>query len=76
MAKLNNNNLGKVLKTYRLTTGKTQEQIALEAGLDRTYISMLERGEASPTFVTLEILAKTLNVTITELVMKYEESNN
>lgn len=74
MTKLNNHKLGKVLKSFRLNVGKTQEEIALEAGLDRTYISMLERGEASPTFVTLEILAKTLNVKISQLVMKYEDS--
>ncbi len=74
MAKLDNQNLGKVLKAFRLDVGKTQEQVALEAGLDRTYISMLERGEASPTFITLEIIAKTLNVKISQIALKYEEN--
>lgn len=74
MTKSNNQKLGKVLKSFRLNVGKTQEEIALDAGLDRTYISMLERGEASPTFMTLEILAKTLNVKISQIVMKYEDS--
>lgn len=74
MAKLKNHNLGKVLRTFRLSVGKTQEEIALEAGLDRTYISMLERGEASPTFVTLELLANTFNVKLSEIVIKYEEN--
>lgn len=73
MEKSTNQSLGKILRSFRLYVGKTQEQIALEAGLDRTYISMLERGEASPTFVTLEVLAKTLNVKVSEIVMKYEE---
>lgn len=74
MSKLNNHKLGKVLKSFRLNVGKTQEEIALDAGLDRTYISMLERGEASPTFMTLETLAKTLNVKISQIVMKYEDT--
>ena len=68
-----NNKLGKILKTERLARNKTQEQIALEAGLDRTYISMLERGEASPTLATLEIICRALNVRLSEIILRYEE---
>lgn len=75
MKNSNNLKLGKVLRSFRMKVSKTQEAVALEAGLDRTYISMLERGEASPTFTTLEILARTLNVKTSEILIKYEDES-
>lgn len=41
--------------------------LANKAGMDRTYIGGIERGERNPTFEILEKLAKTLGVSMEEL---------
>lgn len=35
---------GRVLRRLRKTAGLTQEQLALEAGVERNYVSLIERG--------------------------------
>ncbi len=50
------------LKHYRELVGMSQEELAAEANLDRTYISQLERGLKSPTLNTLEKLSTCLGV--------------
>lgn len=45
----------------------TQEQLGFEAGLDRTYISVLERGQRSPTLDTLFALGCALDVDFSHL---------
>lgn len=40
----------------------TQAELALIAGLDRTYISMLELGDRSPTLTTIIALSEALEV--------------
>lgn len=42
---------GDLLKQARLKAGMTQESLAFQAELDRTYISLLETGKRQPTFV-------------------------
>ena len=41
----------------------SQEKLADIAGLDRTYISMLERGTENPSVATIEKLALAMNTT-------------
>jgi transcriptional regulator with XRE-family HTH domain len=67
---------GEVLRELRACSGKTQETIALDAGLDRTYISMLERGLRQPTLETLLVLSVALGVTASEIVAKVESRLN
>ena len=50
------------LKRLRKAASLTQEELAFRAGLDRTYISALERGLYSASVVTIEWLAKALDV--------------
>ena len=50
------------LKHYRERADMSQEELAAIAGLDRTYISQLERGLKSPTLTTLEKLASRLDL--------------
>jgi transcriptional regulator with XRE-family HTH domain len=40
--------LGSLLRDARISAKKTQEQLALEAQVHRSYISMIERGLADP----------------------------
>jgi len=49
---------GSVLKELRNNKSISQEQLAHDCGLERTYISMLERGKYQPSLSTLLILQK------------------
>lgn len=56
--------LGEEIKESRLNAGLSQEALALAAGVDRTYVSQLERGVANP---SLKILYRISRVLETEL---------
>lgn len=51
---------GTRVRTARETRGWTQEDLAHEAGLDRTYIGGIERGERNIALLNLNKLAKAL----------------
>lgn len=59
---------GKVLKRIREKKGLSQEKLALSGGLDRTFISLLERGLRQPSLKTILQLAKSLDIKPSELV--------
>lgn len=62
----NPSEVGALLAEYRRARQLSQEKVASLAGLDRTYVGMIERGERNPTLqVTSRILA-TLGVSWTE----------
>ncbi len=50
------------IKFFRLEAGLTQEQLALEAGINTSEISLLENGKRNPRWETMEDLAKGLGV--------------
>lgn len=60
--------IGKSIRKIREEKEITQEQLALEAGLNRAYIGYIERGERNPTLKTLEKIAKILKVSTKELL--------
>jgi transcriptional regulator with XRE-family HTH domain len=64
---------GKALQEFRKSRDVSQERLALIAGLDRTYISLVERGLRSPTFRTVVRLAEVLDVRPSEVVRRMEE---
>ena len=45
----------------------SQEALAVDAGIDRTYVSRLERGRENPTVAVLEQISRALRVEITDL---------
>lgn len=51
---------GKILRRARKEAGLTQEQLALDAELQRNFVSLLELGEKQPTLTTLFKLAGAL----------------
>jgi transcriptional regulator with XRE-family HTH domain len=55
------------IRRLRLERGLTQEALAVDAGIDRTYVSRLERGLENPTVAVLEKLAHALSSNIEEL---------
>jgi transcriptional regulator with XRE-family HTH domain len=63
---------GKVLRELREKSNISQEKLAEYCELDRTYISLLERGQRQPTITTIFKLAKALNVSPSALIEKVE----
>lgn len=59
--------LGQNLRRLRKEKGLGQEKFALEAGLDRTYVSGIERGVRNPTVGVVQRIASSLNVPIADL---------
>jgi transcriptional regulator with XRE-family HTH domain len=51
----------------------SQETLALEIEMDRTYISGIERGVANPSALKLELIAKRLGVQVRDLVAPVSE---
>lgn len=51
---------GEALRVHREQTGLSQEALAHRAGLDRTYVSGIERGRRNPTIRTAQRLADAL----------------
>lgn len=60
--------LGLAIRAFRKTSKKSQEQLAVDAGLDRTYISLVERGQRSPTFSTIYSICLGLEITVADLM--------
>ena len=63
---------GQALREIRQKRELSQEQLGFDSGLDRTYISLVERGIRSPTIRTVVKLAEVLNVTPSEMVRRME----
>lgn len=61
---------GQVLREYRQGADLSQEALALECDLDRTFISLLERGLRQPTLKTLFKICNVLNASPAEFVGK------
>lgn len=59
--------VGYNLKRLRIAQGVSQERLAYDAGVDRSYLGGMERGEENPTVDILDRLAVTLAVPIGEL---------
>jgi transcriptional regulator with XRE-family HTH domain len=53
---------GKNVQHYRKEAGLTQERLGELTGLDRGYISGVERGVRNPAIVNIEKIAKALQV--------------
>lgn len=56
------------LKEIRKVNGLSQEKLAENANLHRTYIGMIERAEKNITLINIEKIALALNVEIKDLL--------
>jgi transcriptional regulator with XRE-family HTH domain len=54
------------IRRIRVLRGLSQEVLAVDANIDRTYVSRLERNLENPTVAVLERLARALQCEITE----------
>lgn len=65
--------LGQAMKAYRLEKGYSQEELAFRSGLDRTYISLLERGKRNPTLYICHQVAKCLDSPLHRIIQYAED---
>ncbi len=54
--------MGRNVREHRRRRGLSQEQLALDAGMKRSYVSDLERGQRNPSVKALGRLAEALGV--------------
>ena len=60
--------LGEYLRSVRAERGWSQEELAFQCGLHRTYIGAVERGEYNVTMLTLRTITDTLGITLADAV--------
>ena len=59
---------GQKVREERLKQGLSQEKLADEAGVHRTYIGMIERAEKNITLLNIEKISKALGVKVSRLL--------
>ena len=65
--------LGMRIRFLRKQRNLSIEDLALEAGINKNYLSDLERGMRNPSLKVLSRLSKALKITISELTKAIEE---
>ena len=58
---------GQRVKKLRQQAGMSQETVADKCGLDRTYVSGIERGIRNPTLEVIEVIARGLDIELNHL---------
>ena len=65
---------GDAVRGRREELGLTQEDLAHNAGLHRTYLSDIERGTRNVSLVNIELLARALDLTLSDLVRQVDRT--
>jgi transcriptional regulator with XRE-family HTH domain len=65
---------GTTVRALREKRGLSQEKLAADSGLSRTYMSEIERGVTTVSLVTIEKLAGGLGVTMSRLLQHVESA--
>ena len=63
-------NISRNVKAGRKAIGLSQEKLAFEAGIDRTYVSQIERGVCNPSLEVLTKVSKVLGIDVVKLMGK------
>jgi transcriptional regulator with XRE-family HTH domain len=63
---------GVVLRSLRKKAGLSQEQLALEAGVERNFVSLIERGVNQPTIRIIFKLAAALHIDPSDMMKAVE----
>jgi transcriptional regulator with XRE-family HTH domain len=61
---------GQKLRKLRLERGWTQTDVAVHLGMDRSFLSDLERGKREPCLRTLEVIAQGFDLTLPQLLSR------
>lgn len=62
--------VGQVIRELRTQAGLSQEALAHEAGIDRSYIGGIERGEHNMTLINLLRISRCLKISVSELLRR------
>jgi transcriptional regulator with XRE-family HTH domain len=62
--------LGTAIRRSRNEFGISQEELAARAGINRTYVGDVERGERNVALVNILVFAETLDLTASELLKR------
>lgn len=63
---------GLAIRLLRDAKGLSQEDLAFQAELDRTYISGIERGRRNPSLLSLARIAAAMHIPLSEIMAKAE----
>ncbi|MFC1688636.1 helix-turn-helix domain-containing protein [Pseudomonadota bacterium] len=63
-------NFGQRVRNLRTAKGLSQESFAALCGLDRTYISGIERGVRNLSLINIHALAQALEISVSELMQE------
>jgi transcriptional regulator with XRE-family HTH domain len=61
---------GQKLRKLRLQRNWTQTDVAVHLGMDRSFLSDLERGKREPCLRTLELIAQGFEMTVSQLLSR------
>jgi transcriptional regulator with XRE-family HTH domain len=65
---------GQVLRKHRLAAGLSQEQLGLESGVQRNFISLIETGQNQPTITTIFKLAGAMGIKASKMISETEKA--
>jgi transcriptional regulator with XRE-family HTH domain len=68
--------IGQVIKKKRTSLGLSQEALAAIAGINRSYLGEIERGEVELSAINLQRIADGLGIKLSELILLYENEND
>jgi transcriptional regulator with XRE-family HTH domain len=64
--------LGNAIRELRNKQGDSQAKLAKEAGITPNMLSLIERGEGNPSWTTVEGIAESLGVSVSQLAKAAE----
>lgn len=64
---------GRTMRRVRRGRGLSQEALALDAGVQRNFVSLIERGVNQPSLLTLVKLCRALEMPVSKLISAWEE---
>ena len=67
--------IGNNIKKFRKEKNLSQETLAYECGMDRTYVSAVERGERNISILKLKKIADVLKIELISLIMGEKNEN-
>ena len=62
-------NYGKAIKVARAARGLAQKELAQRAGVDPSFLSLMERGERAPSLATVEAVSSALGMPVYLLML-------
>lgn len=65
---------GNLVRKTREEAGLSQEELADRAGLDRSYLGGVERGERNPTLIVIGKIANGLGLSVGQLFVRFPSS--